>query len=113
MNYLIQEGNAKSPMQFITNIAKQSQKHEEALMTITQQIEQMGVEKGMQQGILKGKLEGKLEGIQEGLLKDKLEGEKQASMKIARQMLEDGMDRQAVMKFTGLTEKDLSQLFVN
>ncbi|HGJ5922698.1 Rpn family recombination-promoting nuclease/putative transposase, partial [Arsenophonus apicola] len=30
-NYLIQEGNAKRPMEFITEIAKQSEKHEGAL----------------------------------------------------------------------------------
>ncbi|WP_395971457.1 Rpn family recombination-promoting nuclease/putative transposase (plasmid) [Candidatus Arsenophonus nilaparvatae] len=90
-NYLIQEGNAQKPMEFITEIAKQSEKHEGALMTIAQQIEQMGIQKG------------KLEGIQEG--------EKQASMKIARQMLESGMDRQSVMKFTGLDDAEMSNLF--
>lgn len=39
------------------------------------------------------------------------EGEKQASMNIARQMLESGMDRQSIMKFTGLTKIELSRLF--
>lgn len=38
-------------------------------------------------------------------------GEKQASMKIAWQMLESGIDRQAVMKFTGLTDTEMSDLF--
>ncbi|HGJ5916818.1 MAG TPA: ISNCY family transposase, partial [Arsenophonus nasoniae] len=94
-NYLIQEGNAKRPMEFITEIAKQSEKHEGALMTIAQQIEQMGIQKGIQKG--------KLEGLQEG--------EKQASLKIARQMLESGMDRQSVMKFTSLTDSELKNLF--
>ncbi|HGJ5890491.1 MAG TPA: ISNCY family transposase, partial [Arsenophonus apicola] len=90
-----QEGNAKRPMEFITEIAKQSEKHEGALMTIAQQIEQMGIQKGIQKG--------KLEGLQEG--------EKQASLKIARQMLESGMDRQSVMKFTSLTDSELKNLF--
>ncbi|HGJ5862630.1 Rpn family recombination-promoting nuclease/putative transposase [Arsenophonus nasoniae] len=94
-NYLIQEGNAQNPMEFITEIAKQSEKHEGALMTIAQQIEEIGIQKGIQKG--------KIEGIQEG--------EKQASMKIARQMLESGMDRQSVMKFTGLTDAEMSNLF--
>ncbi|MFW0037168.1 MAG: Rpn family recombination-promoting nuclease/putative transposase [Coxiella endosymbiont of Dermacentor nuttalli] len=31
-NYLLQEGNAQKPMQFITEIAKQSEKHEGALI---------------------------------------------------------------------------------
>lgn len=58
-NYLIQEGSAKKPMEFITEIAKQSEKHEGALMTIAQQIEEIGIQKGIQQG--------KAEGIQEGI----------------------------------------------
>uniref|UniRef100_UPI00073FFE01 Rpn family recombination-promoting nuclease/putative transposase n=1 Tax=Candidatus Williamhamiltonella defendens TaxID=138072 RepID=UPI00073FFE01 len=70
MNYLIQEGNATNPMQFITEIAKQSEKHEGVLMTMAQALRQEGRQKG------------KLEGIREG--------EKQASMKIARQLLESG-----------------------
>ncbi|HGJ5883014.1 hypothetical protein [Arsenophonus sp.] len=40
-------------MEFITEIAKQSEKHEGALMTIAQQIEKMGIQKGIQQGIKK------------------------------------------------------------
>ncbi|MFS1539750.1 MAG: Rpn family recombination-promoting nuclease/putative transposase [Candidatus Phlomobacter fragariae] len=86
-NYLIQEGNAEQPAQLINEIARQSEKHEGALMNIAQGIRQ--------------------EGIQQG----KLEGEKQASMKIARQILESGMDRQSVMKFTGLTDTEMSNLF--
>lgn len=95
MNYLIQEGNAKNSMQFIMDIAKQSEKHEEALMTIAQQIEQMGVAKGIQQGIQQGIQEGK----------------KEASLEMARKMLEAGVERQSVIKFTGLTATQLSELF--
>ncbi|QBY46607.1 Rpn family recombination-promoting nuclease/putative transposase (plasmid) [Arsenophonus nasoniae] len=98
-NYLIQEGNAQKPMEFITEIAKQSEKHEGALMTIAQQIEEIGIQKGIQIG------------EQKGVQKGKLEGEKQASMKIARQMLESGMDRQSVIKFTGLSDAEMSNLF--
>ncbi|HGJ5900084.1 Rpn family recombination-promoting nuclease/putative transposase, partial [Arsenophonus apicola] len=98
-NYLIQEGNAEQPAKLIKEIAKQSEKHEEALMNIAQGLKQEGRKQGMQEGIQKGKLEG----IQEG--------EKQASLKIARQMLESGMDRQSVMKFTSLTDSELKNLF--
>ncbi|HGJ5883605.1 Rpn family recombination-promoting nuclease/putative transposase [Arsenophonus sp.] len=90
-NYLIQEGNAQKPMEFITEIAKQSEKHEGALMTIAQALRQ----------------EGKLEGIQEGVQK----GEKQASMKIARQLLEKGVERDIVKLSTGLTDNEMSKLF--
>ncbi|WGM03574.1 Rpn family recombination-promoting nuclease/putative transposase [Arsenophonus nasoniae] len=102
-NYLIQEGNAQKPMEFITEIAKQSEKHEGALMTIAQQIEEIGIQKGIQQGIQKGIQIGEQNGMQKG--------EKQASMKIARQMLESGMDRQSVIKFTGLSDAEMSNLF--
>ncbi|WGM13432.1 hypothetical protein QE197_23540 (plasmid) [Arsenophonus nasoniae] len=94
-NYLIQEGNAQKPMEFITEIAKQSEKHEGALMTIAQQIEEIGIQKGMQQGKAEGRQEGKLE----------------AQLEIAKQMLITGMDRQSVMKFTGLTDTEMSNLF--
>ncbi|HGJ5854760.1 Rpn family recombination-promoting nuclease/putative transposase [Arsenophonus nasoniae] len=102
-NYLIQEGNAKKPMEFITEIAKQSEKHEGALMTIAQQIEEIGIQKGIQQGMQQGKAEGRQEG--------KLEGKLEAQLEIAKQMLITGMDRQSVMKFTGLTDADMSSLF--
>ncbi|WP_187356308.1 hypothetical protein [Candidatus Williamhamiltonella defendens] len=107
MNYLIQEGNAKNPMQFITEIAKKSEKHEEALMTMSQALREEGIQKGMQKGMQKGKLEG----IQEGIQKGRQEEEKQAYMKIARQLLESGMGRQSVRKLTGLTETEMKSLF--
>ncbi|HGJ5876692.1 MAG TPA: Rpn family recombination-promoting nuclease/putative transposase, partial [Arsenophonus sp.] len=49
-NYLIQEGNAQKPMEFITEIAKQSEKHEGALMTIAQALRQEGRKEGIQEG---------------------------------------------------------------
>ncbi|HGJ5854519.1 Rpn family recombination-promoting nuclease/putative transposase, partial [Arsenophonus nasoniae] len=110
-NYLIQEGNAQKPMEFITEIAKQSEKHEGALMTIAQALRQEGLQEGLQKGLQRGKLEGRQEGYQLGKNDGVQEGEKQASMKIARQMLESGMDRQSVMKFTGLNDDEMSNLF--
>ncbi|WGL93997.1 Rpn family recombination-promoting nuclease/putative transposase [Arsenophonus nasoniae] len=86
MNYLIQEGNAEKPLQFITEIAKRSEKHEGVLMTIAQQIEEIGIQKG------------------------KLEGLHEASINIATQMLKSGMDKQSVMTFTGLTKEQIDNL---
>lgn len=98
-NYLIQEGNAQKPMEFIAEIAKQSEKHEGALMTIAQQIEEIGVQKGIQQG------------IQIGEEKWVQKGEKQASMKIARQLLDKGVERDIMKLSTGLTDAEMSNLF--
>lgn len=58
-------------------------------MTIAQQLEQ------------KGRQEGRLEGLREGV--------QEASIKIARKLLESGMDIQSVVKVTGLTEEELKQ----
>lgn len=94
-NYLIQEGNAQKPMEFITEIAKQSEKHEGALMTIAQALRQ----------------EGRIEGVQEGMQKGIQKGKLEAQLEIAKQMLESGMDRQSVMKFTSLTDSEFKNLF--
>ncbi|HGJ5874082.1 MAG TPA: hypothetical protein ACHBY4_10030 [Arsenophonus apicola] len=94
-NYLIQEGNAEQPAKLIKEIAKQSEKHEGALMNIAQGLREEGIKKGIQQGKAEGRQEGKLE----------------AQLEIAKQMLITGMDRQSVMKFTGLTDAEMSNLF--
>ncbi len=70
-NYLIQEGNAQKPMEFITEIAKQSEKHEGALMTIAQQIEEIGLKKGIQQGKAEGRQEGYQLGKNDGVQRAK------------------------------------------
>ena len=63
-------------------------------MTIAQQLEQKGIEKGIQLG------------EQRGIEK----GEREATLKIARTMLQNGIDRNTVIKMTGLTEDDLAQI---
>ena len=67
-------------------------------MTIAQQLEQKGIEKGIQQGIQMGEERG----IEKGRNEGKLE--------VARTMLKNGIDRNTVMKMTGLTEDDLAQI---
>lgn len=59
-------------------------------MTIAQQLEQKGIQKGIQLGRQEGRNEGKME--------------------VARTMLQNGLDRNTVMKMTGLTEDDLAQI---
>ncbi|MBN9412638.1 MAG: hypothetical protein J0H12_01755 [Candidatus Paracaedimonas acanthamoebae] len=50
----------------------------------------------------KWKLEGLEKGLQQGLEKGRLE--------VARSMLLEGINKQTVVKVTGLSEEDLSQL---
>lgn len=65
-------------------------------MTIAQQLEQKGIEKGRAEGLQLGE--------QRGIEK----GEREATLKIARTMLQNGIDRNTVMNITGLTEDDLA-----
>ncbi|HGJ5879447.1 MAG TPA: hypothetical protein ACHBZ9_10360 [Arsenophonus nasoniae] len=81
-NYLLQEGNAEKPMQLITKIAKQSEKHEGTLMNIAQGIRQ--------------------EGRQEGKIEEKHE--------IARQLLKNGVDKKIIQQSMGLSEAQLNTL---
>ncbi|EOF5425460.1 Rpn family recombination-promoting nuclease/putative transposase, partial [Salmonella enterica] len=62
------------------------------------QLEQKGIEKGIQLG------------EQRGIEKGRSEGEREATLKIAHTMLQNGIDRNTVMKMTGLTEDDLAQI---
>jgi len=63
-------------------------------MTIAQQLEQKVIEKGIQLG------------EQRGIEKD----EREATLKITRTMLENGIDCNTVMKMTGLIEGDLTKI---
>ncbi|EIP0100176.1 ISNCY family transposase, partial [Salmonella enterica subsp. enterica serovar Wangata] len=49
-------------------------------------------------------------GEQRGVEKGRSEGEREATLKIARTMLRNGIERNTVMKMTGLTEDDLAQI---
>lgn len=84
MNYVLQVGDTAVPEAFIRELAKRAPQHEEVLMTIAQKLEQQGIEKGRQ------------------------EGGREATLKIARSMLANGLDRTLVMELTGLSAKDLA-----
>ncbi len=94
INYIIQVGETAEPEVFIRSLAHRLPEHEESLMTIAQKLEQ----KGEARGIVKGRVEGRVEGAQE------------TALKIARTMLANGLDRATVMKMTGLSEEELTQI---
>ncbi|WP_411749821.1 Rpn family recombination-promoting nuclease/putative transposase, partial [Serratia marcescens] len=106
IHYIIQAGESANAEAFVRELALRVPQHEEELMTIAQQLEQKGIEKGIEQGIQKGIEQGIQLGEQRGIEK----GEREASLKIARTMLANGLDRDAVMKMTGLTADDLAQI---
>ncbi|PAU99243.1 hypothetical protein CBG25_20230 [Arsenophonus sp. ENCA] len=93
--YIVERGNTFDAKQFLYQIAEKATDYREVVMTIAEQLRQEGEQQGIEKGIHLGEQRG----------------EKQASMKIARQMLESGMDRQSVMKFTGLNDDEMINLF--
>lgn len=94
MNWMLQTGDTARPEAFLQELARRSPQHEEILMTIAQRLELKGLEKGIQLG------------EQRGIEK----GEREATLKIARTMLQSGIDRNTVMAMTGLTEEDLQRI---
>lgn len=93
INYMVNAGEAPAP-EFMRALAERLPQHEDELMTIAQQLEQIGVEKGIKLG------------EQRGIEK----GEREASLKIARSLLKMGMSHKSVLEATGLTEDDLAQI---
>jgi len=102
IHYIIQAGESADAQAFVRALALRVPQHEDELMTIAQQLEQKGIEKGIQKGIQLGE--------QRGMEKGRQEGEREAALKIARTMLANGLDRDSIMKMTGLTAGDLAQI---
>ena len=98
VNYMIQAGETPDAEAIIRELAQRVPQHEDKLMTIAQQLEQKGLEKGLEKGRQEGRQEGMLLGVRE------------ASLQIARNLLDNGMDRMSVMQMTGLSEDDLKQI---
>ncbi|WP_387690193.1 hypothetical protein [Photorhabdus sp. RM71S] len=67
-------------------------------MTIAQKLKQKAFQEGFQ--------ETYQEAYQEGLQK----GEKRASLKIARALMDNGIDHETIMKNTGLSQNELEQI---
>ena len=98
IHYILQAGESADSEAFVRELAQRVPQHGDALMTIAQQLEQKGIEIGRQEGIQLGE--------QRGIEK----GEREATLKIARTMLQNGLDQNIVMQMTGLTEDELAQI---
>ena len=98
VNYIVQAGEVSNAKTFVRQLAQRVPQHENALMTIAQQLEQIGLEKGLELG----RMEGKEMWLQQG--------GQVMQLTIARTMLKSGMDRNTVMQMTGLTEDELAQI---
>jgi len=54
VHYMVQVGETSDAKAFVRELARHVPQHENALMTIAQQLEQIGLEKGIEQGIEQG-----------------------------------------------------------
>lgn len=94
ISYMLQAGTTEKPGPLIRELAKQSPRHKELLMTIAEWLEE------------KGRKKGRKEGRQEGLQ----EGRREISRSIALKMLACGLEPKMVMELTGLSQEELSSL---
>ncbi|EAU2289110.1 Rpn family recombination-promoting nuclease/putative transposase [Salmonella enterica] len=97
INYMLKAGEAPAP-EFMRALAERLPQHEDELMTIAQQLEQIGINKGEKQGLEKGINIGEKQGFEKG------------KQEVARNMLTDGMDLRTVMRLTGLSEDEVKQI---
>lgn len=58
---------------------------------------------------IEGREEGREEGLKEGLEKGLKKGERKKQLEIARQMKSDGIPMDIILKYTGLSEKDMEE----
>jgi predicted transposase/invertase (TIGR01784 family) len=94
MYYIAESGNTSNAGQFLRNIALKATECREDVMTIAEQLKAQGMQIGMQQGILLGAQQG----------------EKNAAVKIARQLIAQGIDRSVIKLSTDLTDQELNNL---
>ncbi|EHU7817469.1 Rpn family recombination-promoting nuclease/putative transposase [Salmonella enterica] len=106
-NYLmIQHGHTPRFTTFIRDVVGHVPHTKERLMTLIERIRAADRRKGERQGRQVGLEEGLAEGLEKGLEK----GQHVAALRIARQMLADGLDRETVQRFTGLTAEELQDV---
>ncbi len=103
LNYLLQAGDTDRFRDFIHGMADRLPKHKERLMTIAERLRQEGHHRGLQEGHVSGLQEGLVRGMEKGLQ----QGKREEALRIAASMLADGIDRQTILRITGLTADDL------
>ena len=73
-------------------------------MTIAERLRQEGHHDGLQQGLQQGLEQGVQKGLEQGVQK----GTQEEAIRIARMMLEQGIDRDLVQLITGLLPDDVT-----
>ncbi|BEO78920.1 hypothetical protein SMTE4_48900 (plasmid) [Serratia marcescens] len=98
MHYMLQVGETRNQGELLSTLASRVPEYEDTRMTIAEKLRLEGEKRGLEKG--------RLEGWQEG----RQEGECDAALQIARAMLACGLERESVMKMTGLTADDLAHI---
>nr|VVV06821.1 Recombination-promoting nuclease RpnA [Aliivibrio wodanis] len=93
IEYLVTVGETQNVNTLLEELAHQVPKHEGTLMTIAEQLILQGEQKGIQKGLQQG---------EEQLL--------QAKNEMARNLLQSGVDKDAIMKATGFNSRELEIL---
>ncbi|MEB6378508.1 Rpn family recombination-promoting nuclease/putative transposase [Leclercia adecarboxylata] len=88
LNYLLQAGHTADPAAFLQALAQRTKdhQHKETLMNIAQFLREEGMAQGLSQGISQGRAEGI----------------EQEALRIAKAMLENGLQPEMVARLTGL-----------
>lgn len=102
-NYLVQYGDASRFSDFIREVAERSPYNKERLMTIAERLREEGHKNGLQKGLQKGLQEGLQQGRQEGMQQGVQKGTREEALRIARMMLEKGIERDMVLTITGMS----------
>ncbi|MEG1211626.1 MAG: Rpn family recombination-promoting nuclease/putative transposase [Leclercia sp.] len=99
LNYLLQAGHTADPAAFLHALAHRTKdhQHKETLMNIAQFLREEGMAQGISQGLSQGLSQGRAEGIE------------QEALRIAKAMLENGMQPEMVSKLTGLAPEIVEQ----
>lgn len=95
LNYLVQAGHTADPAAFLSSLASSTRDHQqkETLMNIAQYLREEGMAQGLNQGLA--------EGIEKGI--------EQEALRIARTMLENGIEPTRVSELTGLAPDIVEQ----
>ena len=102
-NYIVQYGDAPRFREFLSQLAERLPQHKEELMTIAERLH----EEGRQKGHFLGRQEGLEQGLEQGLQEGLQQGKHAEALRIARAMLENGLDRETVVKMTGLSVDEI------
>jgi predicted transposase/invertase (TIGR01784 family) len=99
VNYMLQTGNTVDPRGFTERLLDLSpDEHKEKMMTIAEQLKQIGRE------------EGWVKGREEGLERGREEGERKARLALARKALAENLSVETIRIITGLSEAEIQSL---